>query len=100
MDAADTWVLEWHEGCAHFHVQRLADAVASNRRAFVEGRAPAWVPIACGTQDEVGAFADALRPTLLAAPPRRPCRREAPLPPPPQAGAVGAAAGGPPGLAR
>lgn len=65
--SGDTWLLLWTEGARAFRVLKLADAVAANRRAFIEGDgASLWMPIACGTEAEVSALADPLQHTMAA----------------------------------
>lgn len=60
------YVLEWHHASNNFHVQPLARALDSNRYAFAENRAAAYIAIGLGTHDEMTALADELRPVMRA----------------------------------
>ncbi|RYF76814.1 MAG: hypothetical protein EOO22_00810 [Comamonadaceae bacterium] len=63
--ADDPWVLLWSQTQNAFHVERLAEMLEANRRAYTEDRRMDYVPLVVGKAQEVGETADACRATLF-----------------------------------
>jgi histidinol-phosphate/aromatic aminotransferase/cobyric acid decarboxylase-like protein len=59
------YVLEWAEGSSYFHVQELQRALMSNLVRFQKNKPGRWIPLAVGTDEEMSALADQLRPLLI-----------------------------------
>jgi len=55
---ADTWALLWSHSQNAFHVERVADMLASNREAYVANRPSDYVPLFIGAQDDCRKAAD------------------------------------------
>lgn len=63
---SDLYVLEWSKKQGMPHVQRLADTLSANRRAYMDNKATGdYIPLAIGPFDEMMDAAEAMKPTLI-----------------------------------